>query len=108
MAEDPPLVREQRSTKRPQPSRSWRWPAALAGVDPLMAVEISAIVESDAIAPARRIRHVARLAPLVEELPTEIDAARRTPATMSYDDAIAFVFGAIDRLIAEHGADPRT
>jgi class 3 adenylate cyclase len=34
----------------------------------------------------------------------EIDAARARLATMSYDDAVAFVFDAMDRLIAEHGS----
>ena len=75
--------------------------SGLAGVNPLMAVEIAAIVESDAIAPIAAFASP-DLAPLVEELATETEAARARAATMSYDDAIDVVFGAIDRLIAEH------
>ena len=43
------------------------------------------------------------LAQLVEDLPAETDAARARAATMSYNDALAFLFHAIDTLIAEHG-----
>ena len=75
---------------------------ALATVDPLTAVEISAIVESDAIAPLQTAFTTPDLIPLVEEYAAEIDAARVRAATMSYDDAIAFIFDAIDRLIAQH------
>ncbi len=63
------------------------------------------VIESDTIAPVPAFA-TPDLAPLVEELPDEIDAARVRAATMSYDDAIAFIFDAIDRLIAEHRADP--
>ena len=62
--------------------------SGLAGVNPLMAVEIAAIVESDAIAPIAAFASP-DLAPLVEELATETEAARARAATMSYDDAIA-------------------
>ena len=75
---------------------------SLAGVDRLVAVEIGAIVESDAIAPLAAFA-TPDLAPLVEEFAAEIDAARARAATLSYDDALAFVFDAIERLIAEHG-----
>jgi hypothetical protein len=75
---------------------------ALAGVAPLVAVEIGAIVESDAIASLAPFA-TPDFAALVEKLATEIDAARTRAASMSYDDALAFVFDAIDRLIAEQG-----
>ena len=78
---------------------------ALAASDPLVAVEISAISESDAIAPAPAFA-TRDVAPLLEDLATEVDDARRRAATMSYDDAIAFIFGTLDRLTAEHEADP--
>jgi len=74
---------------------------ALTGVDPHLAVEIGAIVESDAIAPLAAFA-TPDLAPLVEELATEIDKARARAALLTYDDALAFIFDAIDRLIAEH------
>ena len=75
---------------------------ALTDVDPLVAVEIGAIVESDAIAPLA-VFATPDLAPLVDDLATEIDAARTRAASMSYEDALAFVFDAIDRLIDEQG-----
>jgi hypothetical protein len=74
---------------------------SLADVDPRVAVEIGAIAESDAIAPLAAFATPA-LAPLVGQLTAEIDEARVRVATMSYDDALAFIFDAIDRLIAEH------
>jgi hypothetical protein len=43
------------------------------------------------------------LAPLAQEFAAEIDAAHSRAAGMSYDDALAFAFDTIDRLIAEHG-----
>ena len=67
-----------------------------------MAVEIGAIIESDAIAPLAAFP-TPDLAPLAEEFAAEIDAARIRAAVMSYDDALAFLFDTIDRLIAEHG-----
>jgi hypothetical protein len=73
----------------------------LARIDSLLAVEIAAIAESDAIAPVGAFV-TPDLAPLVDELATEIDAARNRAATMSYDVALAFVFDAIDRLISVH------
>jgi hypothetical protein len=76
---------------------------ALAGVEPLVAVEMAAIIESDAIAHIAAVLATPDFAPLVEDLAIEIDAARARAASMSYDDALAFVFDAIERLIDEQG-----
>ena len=78
---------------------------ALAGtlvdVNPMIAVDIAAIIESNAIAPFAAFA-TSTLAQLVEDLPPETDAARARAATMSYHDALAFLFQTIDTLIAEH------
>jgi predicted ATPase/class 3 adenylate cyclase len=76
--------------------------AALVDVNPMIAVEIAAIVESNAIAPVAAFA-TTTLAQLVEDFPAEVDAARVRAATMSYQDALAFLFHTIDALIAEHG-----
>jgi ATP/maltotriose-dependent transcriptional regulator MalT len=76
--------------------------SVLADMNPRIAVEIAAVVESNAIASIAAFA-TPELAQLVEELPTEVDTARVRAATMSYDDALAFLFDAIETLIAEHG-----
>ena len=67
-------------------------------------MEFAAIAESDAIT-----HHAAfampELVPLAEELASEVDAARARAATMTYDDAMTFVYESLDRLIAEHDVE---
>ena len=77
--------------------------AALARVDPERALEFAAIAESDAIAAYAAITTFPELVQLAQHQVAEVAAAHARAATMSYDDAIAFVFATIDQLIAEHG-----
>jgi hypothetical protein len=75
---------------------------SLARIHPSLAIQVAAIAESDAITPSSPFTVYATLGHLAQEHPAEVAAAHARAATMSYEDAIAFVFDAIDRLIAEH------
>ena len=75
--------------------------AAIARTEPATAIELAAIAESDASAPVAAFTNLPELVRLADELPTAISAARVQATAMSYDDAIDFVFAAIDRLIEE-------
>ena len=75
--------------------------AALAPIDPLSAVELAALAESDGIAPFAAFG-LPDLATLAEERPTDVASARDRVAKLSSDDATAVVFTTIDRLVAEH------
>ena len=81
----------------------------IAGNDPERALQLAAIAESGAIA-ANPIFDapvpLEWLTRLVDELGPEAVAAARTRATsMSYDDAMGYIFDSIDRVIAEAEAD---
>ena len=77
---------------------------SVARRDPGLAVELAAISESKAIAPfgAFDAAGYNELAGAVNRLgPKALESARERAASMSYDDAMAFVFEAIERLIVE-------
>ena len=76
---------------------------ALAHIDPSAAIQVAAIGESEAIARSPAFASFPALGRLAEERPTEVAAAHARAATMSYDDALEFVFATVDQLIAEHG-----
>jgi hypothetical protein len=71
--------------------------------EPDTAVVLGAIAEDGVIAPTAVFNTLPALTALAEERAVAVDAARARAASMSYDDATAYVFGTIDRLIAEHG-----
>jgi predicted ATPase len=76
--------------------------------DPALALEIAAIAGSGAIAPYPMfdiLQGFPRLSALVDgSLPGVVDAARSRAASMSYDDAVTFIFENVERLCAEAGA----
>lgn len=75
--------------------------ATLAPIDPLPAMDLAALAESDAIAPFAAFGLPAG-ATLAEERPTDVASARDRVAKLSPGDATALVFTTLDRLIAEH------
>ena len=77
----------------------------LAQIDPVVAIDFAAIAESNAISPVAVFAVRPALARLAAEQPDEVAAARQRAATLSYDNAIAHVFTAIERVIANHRAD---
>ena len=77
--------------------------AGLAPIEPLPAMDLAALAESDAIAPFAAFG-LPELATLAEERPADVASARDRVAKLSPDDATALVFTTIDRLIAEHEA----
>ena len=81
----------------------------IAGNDPERALQLAAIAESGAIA-ANPIFDAPVpfewLTRLVDELgPEAVAAARTRAASMSYDEAMSYVFDSIDRVIADAEAD---
>jgi predicted ATPase/class 3 adenylate cyclase len=81
----------------------------IAGNDPERAIQLAAIIESDAIAASPIFDApvpLEWLTRLVDELgPEQVAAARRRAASMTYDEAIGYVFDSIDRVITEAEAD---
>ena len=77
---------------------------SIADIDPALALELTAISESGAIAPFPAfdaLGQYERLAETFDELgPDALEAARSRAASMSYDEALEYVFDAIDGLIA--------
>jgi len=76
----------------------------LMATHPELAVELAAIAESDAIVAVEAFTVAPDLAGLAGDHAAAIDAARGRARGMSYDEAVAFVLAALDRLIAEHEA----
>jgi predicted ATPase/class 3 adenylate cyclase len=76
----------------------------LVTIDPIAAIELAMIAESNVLAPFAAFTPTADLTALAEARPADVAAARARAASMSYDDAIACIFGTLDRLIAEHAA----
>jgi len=77
----------------------------LAQIDPVVAIDLAAIAESNAISPVVVFAVRPGLARLAAEQPDQVAAARQHAATLSCDSAIAHVLAAIERLIADHRAD---
>jgi hypothetical protein len=77
---------------------------SIAGIHPTLAIELTAISESGAIAPFPAfdaLGQYERLAATLDELgPDSLDAARARAAGMSYEQALEYVFDAIEQLIA--------
>ena len=84
---------------------------SIAGIDPILALQLTAISESGTIASFAAFDALAgyeRLADTVDELgPDAVQAARSRAASMSYDEALEYVFAGIDRLIAEAANNQR-
>jgi hypothetical protein len=73
----------------------------LATTLPELAADLAAIAESDAIAPVASFTVQPDLIRLVLEQPELVAAARARASTMSYDDAVAFIFAAFDAALAD-------
>jgi len=84
---------------------------SIATIDPTFAFQLAAIAQSDTIAPFPAFDALAafdQLAHTVDELgPDALQAARSRAASMSYDDAMEYVFDGIDRLITEAASSQR-
>ena len=78
----------------------------LAPTHPTVAIDLAAIAESDAIAAIATFAVRPHLAPLRQAQASAIAAACERAQLMDYDDTIAFVVAAIDRIIAELPAAP--
>ena len=76
---------------------------SFASVDPAVAVELGAVAESGTIAPTPVFNALPGLTDLADERAADLAAARARAATMTYDDATTYVFGTIDRLVADYG-----
>ena len=76
---------------------------ALAEIEPAAAIELAMLCESEVVAPYRAFTLVPRLATLAAARPKELEAARNALRGRDDDEAIAFLFTTIDRLIDKHG-----
>ena len=78
---------------------------AIAHLDPTFALDLAAIADSGIIAPFPAfdmLQSFEALAAAVDELgPGAVEAARSRATTMSYDDAVGYLFDNIERLVTE-------
>ena len=74
-------------------------------LDEPLAIELAAIADSDAIARCTPFTTNVSLAQAAQAHPDAVASARTRAATMTYDDALTFVYDAIERLIASIRAD---
>jgi hypothetical protein len=78
---------------------------SIAGLDPTLAIELAAISESGAVFYFSALDTPGgfeRLIDTARELgPDALQAARTHAASMSYDDALNYVFDRLDHLITE-------
>ncbi len=77
---------------------------ALAPHDASTAIELAVLAESDAITPFASFTTQRGLAGYVGSHADEIEAARRRFDAFGYDEAVAFVADALQRLMAEHAS----
>jgi predicted ATPase/class 3 adenylate cyclase len=74
----------------------------LAAIDEQIAIELAAIAESGAIAPAPTFTVQPALLRLAGERPDDVSAARTRAAPLSYRESVDRVLERIDTLLAEH------
>jgi predicted ATPase/class 3 adenylate cyclase len=74
----------------------------LVAVDPAIAIELAAIAESGAIAPAPTFTVQPALLRLAAERPDEVSAARARAGSLPYRESVDAVLERLDRMIDEH------